>query len=277
LNDYTSEQELLFLLTNNKNVKFFEFNDWDDLQRGVLKVLDIYDESKYNTHINYLDTEIDNYIMTNSIVVSQKDYVNFDDSKINYPLSNQEIIKKIMTIPESYLNKMDLSNNNYMLDNMRDFALYYHYPSGREHYRLLTYISKLYNNEVLYDIGTNNGCSAIALSDNQSNSVKSYDIVDYKHPGVINKSNIVFFLEDISKNIEVLMDTRFIMLDANHDGFFEKIFYKKLKEINYKGILFLDDIHLNSTMKEFWGIITEKKYDITIKGHNTGSGLVLFE
>ena len=79
------------------------------------------------------------------------------------------------------------------------------------------------------------------------------------------------------ENIGALEKTRFILLDTNHDGFFENVFYKKLKEINYKGILVLDDIYLNSTMKTFWNQIEEEKFDITSKGHNTGTGLVLFE
>jgi hypothetical protein len=33
-NELVSEQELLFMLTNNKNVKFFEFGDWLDLQKA---------------------------------------------------------------------------------------------------------------------------------------------------------------------------------------------------------------------------------------------------
>ncbi len=48
LNDYTSEQEILFLCVENKNMKFFEFEDWDDLQRGMLKIMDNYDETKYD-------------------------------------------------------------------------------------------------------------------------------------------------------------------------------------------------------------------------------------
>lgn len=53
LNDYTSEQEILYLCFENKNIKFFEFNDWYDLQKGILKIMDLYDESKYNTHEKY--------------------------------------------------------------------------------------------------------------------------------------------------------------------------------------------------------------------------------
>jgi hypothetical protein len=42
-----SEQELLSFLTINRDVKFFEFGDWLDLQKAFLEIMDIYDESKY--------------------------------------------------------------------------------------------------------------------------------------------------------------------------------------------------------------------------------------
>jgi hypothetical protein len=44
-----SEQETLSILTYNKDIKFFEFNDWTDLQKGFLEIMDLYDESKYQT------------------------------------------------------------------------------------------------------------------------------------------------------------------------------------------------------------------------------------
>lgn len=46
-NELISEQEILSIILENKNVKFFEFLDWIDLQRAVLKIMDLYDESKY--------------------------------------------------------------------------------------------------------------------------------------------------------------------------------------------------------------------------------------
>jgi hypothetical protein len=43
-----SEQELLSVLTHkNKNVKFYNFGDWLDLQKGFLNIMDVFDESKY--------------------------------------------------------------------------------------------------------------------------------------------------------------------------------------------------------------------------------------
>ena len=46
-NQLISEQELLCVLVNNKDVKFFEFHDWDDLQKAFLKIMDDYREEEY--------------------------------------------------------------------------------------------------------------------------------------------------------------------------------------------------------------------------------------
>jgi hypothetical protein len=43
-----SEQEILSILTDKKEVKYYEFNDWDDLQKAFLKIMDVYDETIYN-------------------------------------------------------------------------------------------------------------------------------------------------------------------------------------------------------------------------------------
>jgi hypothetical protein len=34
-------------MMNNKDVKFYEFGDWNDLQKAFLKILDVYDENTY--------------------------------------------------------------------------------------------------------------------------------------------------------------------------------------------------------------------------------------
>jgi hypothetical protein len=66
------------------------------------------------------------------------------------------------------------------------------------------------------------------------------------------------------------------MLDTYHDGKFEHEFYTFLKANRYKGLLFLDDIHLNEPMKAFWEHIEEPKEDVTDLGYWSGSGLVVF-
>ena len=44
-----SEQEILSIILNNKNLKYFEFDDWTDLQKAILQIIDFYVESDYQT------------------------------------------------------------------------------------------------------------------------------------------------------------------------------------------------------------------------------------
>ncbi len=193
-------------------------------------------------------------------------------------MTDREILNKILEIKNEDLDVIDLKHYDEILSKLKTFAFYFHTPSGRDHYRLLSQISKLYNDELLYDIGSNNGCSALALSENGTNQIKSYDINFHDGVQYVIKDNIEFFLKNVLEESDFPNDCRFIMLDTDHDGKFEKIFYDYLIEKNYKGLLFLDDIHLNDDMRNFWNvIIKEEKYDLTSIGHNTGSGIVIFE
>ena len=175
-------------------------------------------------------------------------------------------------INSSYINKYSDKLINYELDHN---PYYFHMESGKEHYRLLMYVSTLYNDEVIFDVGTNKCMSALALSYNKSNRVKTYDIVKLL-PENPNVDTIEYILGDSTKDLD-LEKCPVIFLDVDHDGLYEDIFYEHLKNINWKGILILDDIHLNEPMKKFWNRIEEKKYDITNIGHWSGTGLVVFE
>ena len=161
----------------------------------------------------------------------------------------------------------------------QEYKNYFLEVPGKEHYNLLAYISTLYNGQSLLDIGTYKGCSAIALSHNPLNKVISFDIT----PGLLKLSqqpkNVEFRLDNILdvNYRELILSSPFIMLDTAHDGPFEYKFYNYLLEIEYKGILLLDDIHLNNSMKDFWNSISIEKYDISNIGHITGTGLVYFK
>ena len=180
-------------------------------------------------------------------------------------------------IDEKKLKNIDLAA---LSDSVKaqEFKDYFLDSPGREHYRLLAYFSGMYSKSKLLDIGTYLGHSALALSYNQTNEVLSFDIVknnNLKHQ----HSNIKFIIDNIlnEKYINIINSAPFICLDINHDGVSEQNIYNFLKKINWKGLLFLDDIYLNSEMKDFWSTISKKKYDVTKYGHFTGSGLVLFE
>jgi hypothetical protein len=176
-------------------------------------------------------------------------------------MTTREIYEKIKSVSNDELDALDMSTERDTTNKMTVFALYYEYPSGREHYRLLKYISGLFQGEKLFDIGTNNGVSAIALSNEKSNHIHSYDVVYFHETEFIKEPNITFYVKNVLDTPEVLNETRFDHLISS----------------GFKGILFCDDIHLNPHMESFWNRITHEKVDLTSIGHNTGSGLVIFE
>lgn len=185
----------------------------------------------------------------------------------------ENIIKKILNTNNNYLDNL---NTSYItVYNMYHDTSYYHGYSSKEHYRLLMYVSTMVSNEIIFDIGTNKCMSALALSFNKLNKIKTYDIVKLIPINPI-INNIEYIIGDSTKD-EDLKKCHIIFMDVDHDGLYENIFYNHLHSINWKGILLLDDIHLNEPMKEFWNNIIEEKYDITNIGHWSGTGLVYFK
>jgi len=190
----------------------------------------------------------------------------------------REILQQILDVDNKYLDDIDLSPYAAFTKAYNVPKQWFYGLSGQEHYRLLIYIGHLYENQTLLDVGTYHGSSALALGVNKANQIKSFDLLRQPEISYINEDNIEFKLENIlENNDELMLSAPFIMLDTDHDGPFEDAFYAHLKKINYKGLLFLDDINLNDPMKTFWAGITEEKYELTSKAHWSGTGIVVFE
>ena len=156
------------------------------------------------------------------------------------------------------------------------YTKFFWMDAGAEHYRLLAYLSTCYNNSTIIDLGTDKGCSALALSYNPSNHVISYDIEDRKVQP-IDLPNIEFRVKDATEDRDELLGAPLILLDTAHDGVFEQKVYSLLVEGQYDGLLMLDDIYLNPTMQRFWERIGLEKIDLTPLGHWSGTGLVRFD
>lgn len=163
------------------------------------------------------------------------------------------------------------------LINLEEYKKYFLCNSSIEHYRLLSYISLSNDNITLLDIGTLKGSSALAMSINPKNKVVSFDVSHNLDLSQI-PQNVTFLIDDVTKlqYRELVLESKYILLDTYHDGTFEKVFYDYLKEINYKGFLLLDDINLNQEMISFWNQIDLPKIDISSLGHITGTGVVTF-
>jgi predicted O-methyltransferase YrrM len=164
-------------------------------------------------------------------------------------------------------------------DNYLDSAKQWYYKeSGKEHYRLLSYLSTLYQNKTILDIGTYLGASAFALSFNKTNTIISLDISKKKKTLYNNQfPNIEFKIMNVLEHPKLIDASSLIFLDANHQGDFEKDIYNYLIDSKWNGVLIADDINLNKEMKLWWSSLDDSlKIDITKYGHWSGTGLVNF-
>jgi hypothetical protein len=177
---------------------------------------------------------------------------------------------------------------------------------GQEHYALLHYIMFTYGDcRHVVDIGTRYVTSSIALS-SAGHNVETFDLPEsterfsafrnvseskwkelYKARGA---GTISFNNVDLLKMPEVkfkrFFSTWLVMLDTAHlpDTVpFEREFLARIHQIGYKGIMILDDIHLNSEMIKWWSELLrdQEKFgyraiDVTSVGHVTGTGLLDF-
>ena len=181
-----------------------------------------------------------------------------------------------LSITNEQLDNIDLFPYSQRI-NSSEYQGYFMSKSGQEHYRLLAYISQNDDLVDILDVGTLKGCSALAFSVNSKNKVRSFNVgneFDLNYTPL----NAEFIIDNVLNGNynDIILGSKYIMLDTYHDGTFEKEFYDHLVSINYKGYLLLDDIHLNFEMEKFWGSISQEKYDITNIGHSTGNGVVYF-
>lgn len=180
--------------------------------------------------------------------------------------------------------------------------------AGEEHYAFLNYMSSTYGDcRHFTDIGTRYVTSSLALGSNRKSPVWTFDLPDSKERKAafrgkteeewqkqVRKNaevDITFHNLDLMKvsdlELKKYLGTWFVMLDTHHlpDTVpFEREFFQRMLDVSFKGILLLDDIHLNKEMKRWWKELQDnsekgglfKTYDVTKVGHYSGTGLVDF-
>lgn len=165
----------------------------------------------------------------------------------------------------------------------------YKSSAGKEHYKLLAYLSNQINEGIIFDIGTHVGFSALALSNNKNNTVYTFDLHDkiseeqkqllWHNNNVKFSTDNLFNETDRNKWKETILNSSIIFLDIDpHEGSDEYNFYLWLKENQYRGLLILDDIYYFKSMRDncWHKIPTDEKYDLTRFGHWSGTGFVVF-
>lgn len=177
---------------------------------------------------------------------------------------------------------------------------------GQEHYALIHWIMFTYGDcRHVVDIGTRYVASSIALSSSGHN-VETFDLPAsverleafrsvpeaqwkerYAATGAgkisFNNLDLITIPEDEFKRF---FNTWLVMLDTAHlpDTVpFERELMVRIHQIGFKGIMVLDDIHLNSEMRKWWSELLRdqekfgfKAIDVTSMGHVTGTGLLDF-
>ena len=149
---------------------------------------------------------------------------------------------------------------------------------GKEAYKLYAYLSKTFNYKTILDVGTRFGNSALSLSKNGRNKVISYNIVE-EGASKIEKKNITWKIMDFRNDDTINWEkVSLILLDVDpHNGKLEREMLDYLSNIGWSGIIILDDIKINGSMKEFWNKLPEeRKTDVTKFGHASGTGILEF-
>jgi hypothetical protein len=191
-----------------------------------------------------------------------------------------------MKIPlnKSEIDKIDLTHLGEYLDWVPQGKQYFLDVAGKEHYKLLAYLSNVIGGDVA-DIGTYFGASALALSYNEKSKVFTFDIKKYipEQDGLktpLTRNNVKMYVTSGQAVISRIAQCNLVVLDVDpHDGFQEQDILNKLIAYNFKGLLVIDDIKLNKHMVHFWNSLPTqlKKYDISHFGHHSGTGLVVFD
>lgn len=147
----------------------------------------------------------------------------------------------------------------------------FHSHPGEEHYKLLSYISSLFADIRILDIGTSVGCSAMAFASNSENQVTTYDVTSESRSN-IKMDNLLYKIGDVME--EDFTKYSVIFCDANKDGTFEQKLIDKLNELNWIGWVIFDGTvhydHLRPILKTAKGEI----HDVTFLGHWSGTALV---
>jgi hypothetical protein len=194
---------------------------------------------------------------------------------MNTNMDNQ-IKKYLKNLNKSCIPKINL--DEFKKYDLKIHNKYLYLDFGIEHYQLLANISTNVNNKIFYDIGTNYGSSALALSVNKKNKVESYDVVKLL-PCEISEENINFNIGNCINDLN-LLSADLIFLDTMHDGSFEKALLDHLVNNSYKGVVIMDDVNEYPILRLIANDIAKaNNYEIielTSIGHYSGTLAIIF-
>jgi predicted O-methyltransferase YrrM len=161
-----------------------------------------------------------------------------------------------------------------------------------EHYKLLVGLVQLLAPQLIVELGTATGLSAIAMRSAlpPGGRIVTFDVLawnaypntvltdgDFVDGRVEQRCEDLSMPPGLNANEQLLRDADFIFVDALHDGEQERRFVRGFEQVGLaRGpIVMFDDIRLWG-MLGFWRELARPKLDMTSFGHWSGTGLVDF-
>ena len=182
-----------------------------------------------------------------------------------------------LKLSQDILDSIDLSRyQKYDLDIGNK---YFYLKGGKEHYRLLAYLSTLFHNKAMIDVGTNHGCSALALGYNQENRVYSFDVVNNRKESFSEEENITFKLRGDIEDYRGIAPSIVFMDADKSDGFEQELIDFLLPVlIDSESFLIMDDYHEYPVVQDCIHYLADQfpVHDLTEFGHYSGTHLVDF-
>jgi hypothetical protein len=186
---------------------------------------------------------------------------------------------------------------------MRDISLQWAEPYAAWHvdrrymsrhdelYRLLACVATQLRGACLVSVPTHIGFAALALAsgaEERGNIVMAYDA---EAPGMLPEEGIACVrdvraieLRRMACGYDALTiagcaaGADVLLLDVPpHDGVLERAVVAELAASGFRGLLIMDDIHLNPAIEAAWAAISQRKADVTDHAHWSGTGIVVFD
>ena len=163
---------------------------------------------------------------------------------------------------------------------------------GGSPYHLYAFLSTLFDDSIILDVGSQYGNSALAFSYNESNHVISYEIDPWysnetyhtKTRRDIERDNITWRDIDFRDDEDIDYEkVKIILIDIDPHG--HKIAGKEeelrmiehLLDKGWSGVLIFDDINKGCQMQDFWNELSIPgwtKIDVSELGHSSGTGIL---
>lgn len=197
---------------------------------------------------------------------------------INHNKKSQKRYMRI-DVSEKILNDFPMKNYEYICTDKFDYD---------PQFRIYSYLSTFYDRTIIVNIGTSKGCSALALSHNESNTIITYDTTDLiknQNHKIFTKSNIKYkadYKNDLGDK-DFISKIRIVAIDTTRSDIDAKHIIDQLYDNDFAGIILLHDIvnSLNNVkhrtaIRDLWNNLTYNKCDLTEFSHCwPGIGMIL--